>query len=100
MKRGDYAIEFVGLAGLGTLQAERPGRLAKVVTADQPRDGGEVPRDEPRENIDDEERDEKRVGGLAHQDQERGLRQRAIEIGERRFNVQGADLPLRTVDAI
>src|SRR5471030_1183120 len=100
MKCGDHAIEFVRLARLAALQAERLRRLAKVVASDKPCDCREVSRNEPRENVNDEKRNEKRVGRLAHQDQERGLRQFAVETGERCLDVQGAEHAWRAVDAI
>src|SRR5471032_3639020 len=68
VERGHYPVEFVRTARPAALQREGLRRLPEVVTFDAPRHRGEMARDEPRENVDGEQRYEKRIGALAQQD--------------------------------
>ncbi len=100
VERGRHAIELVGPARLTARQDERLRRSTEIVFANQPGNCGEMPGYEAREDVDGEQRNDERIGGLTDQNDKRGLRQRLIEIGQRCLHIERADLLLCPVDTI
>ena len=92
VERVDHLVEFIGFARRPAIQPQRRRRPRQIVAADEFGDGDQMPGHQPMEHVEDEEGDQERLGRLARQDDQGLVQQLTIDFGQRRLDMENADL--------
>jgi hypothetical protein len=100
LKASRDLVELVGPVLDPPVQVQRRRRPRKVVASRKSGNGDEMAGDEEVKNVEDEERDEKRLGRLACEDDKSPVQEIAVDFAARRLDIKGPDRTLCAADDV